>query len=61
MIALLFCFQNSCLPSKYISFTFNSIALSATAVSWSHDMLKHLISMERMECVEIVTQRLAVL
>lgn len=51
-----FAFQKSCLLSKYISFTFDSIALSATAAIWSHDRLNHLISAERKEFVEIVTE-----
>jgi len=56
-----FAFQKSCLLSKYISFTFDSIALSVTAVIWSQDILNHLISVETKEFVEIVTERLVML
>lgn len=60
-ITLLFCFQKkkkeSYLLSKYISFTFDSIALSAAEVIWSRDMLSRLISVGRKEFVEIVTER----
>lgn len=51
----------TCLPSKYISFIFDAIALSAAAVIWSHDILGRLISMERREFIDVVTKGFATL